>query len=398
MTISNRRLNIEYAFVQAFYWMGYCICISYATVFLQGRGYSNFSLGLVLAIGNIAGFLASSTLASLVDKGKGVTVYRCLWTLISIQVLLLGSFMLIRGGGLLLSLLYCLYVACNAAVNPMNTQLSFELGGWSNSINYSAARGMGSMAFAPTAMLLGSLTKRYNTELLPVMGIICLLLQGGILLVITLQNRKAVKPAIGSANAQEKPLSTLGFIRANPKFSYLLLGMILIFFSQNLISNFLINVVRNVGGDTAVMGRINGVMALAELPVMLLYAAVTRKLRCSSLLRFSMLVFVLKSLGVALAPTVGWLMAAQLLQSLSFGIFTPASVQYTSLVVGPRDSTKGQALTYSVTTLGAAFAGGLGGLLYDAISVRGALLVGVAICVVGAVICELCISNRANAD
>lgn len=174
--------------------------------------------------------------------------------------------------------------------------------------------------------------------------------------------------------------------------------MILIFFSQNLISNFLINVVRNVGGDTAVMGGINGVMALAELPVMLLYAAVTRKLRCSSLLRFSMLVFVLKSLGVALAPTVGWLMAAQLLQSLSYGIFTPASVQYTSLVVGPRDSTKGQALTYSMTTLGAAFAGGLGGLLYDSISVRGALFVGVAICAVGAVICELSICNRANAD
>ena len=67
MDIKQRAANIEYALVQGFYWMGFCVSVSFAAVFLQNKGYSNSQLGLVMAAGNVFGFLLSPFLASVVD-------------------------------------------------------------------------------------------------------------------------------------------------------------------------------------------------------------------------------------------------------------------------------------------------------------------------------------------
>lgn len=396
MGVSLRRLNIEYALVHSFYWMGYCVCVSFATVFLQGRGYSNFSLGLVVAAGNIAGFLLSPWLASMVDKGRGVSVYGCLWLLLFAQLLFIASFLFIPGRGPLLSALYCLYIACNSAVNPMNTQLCFELDGWTGRINYGAARGVGSFAYAPMSVLLGSLTNRLGSDILPAVGIACLLLQCVMLALLTLRRGKgasAQRPDYGEAGSAS---GTLAFLRANPRFCHLLLGSALLFFTHNIIISYMINIVRSVGGDNVDLGRINGLMALLELPVMLLYSAAARKLPCSSLLRFSVLMFTAKALCVTFAPSVGWLYAAQLLQGCSYAIYTPAMVQYTGLVVGPRDSAKAQALAFGMTTLGCAFAGALGGLMYDNMTVRATLLASIAVSALGALLCAASVEKTNN--
>lgn len=395
MTVSSRKLNIEYALVQGFYWMGFCVCISFATVFLQGRGYSNLYLGLVLAAGNVAGFILSPSLASMVDRGKGLTVYGCLWLLILTQLLLLTAFLFTSGGGFLLSALYCLYIACNSAVNPMNTQLSFQLDGWTGRINYGAARGIGSFAYALMAMLLGKLTKALGSDILPLAGIACLLIQCSMLALLSIQKRRAGTDAPGRPELEsEGSLNTLGFIRANPRFCLLLLGTALIFFTHNIIVSFMINIVRSVGGDNADLGGISGFMALLELPVMLAYAWVVRRLCCTTLLRFALTMFTVKALATALSPSVSWLYAVQLLQGVSFALYTPAIVQYTGLVVGPADSAKGQALAFGMSTLGTALAGGIGGLMYDSLPVRTTLLVGVAISAAGVALCQLGIKSK----
>ena len=394
MKISDRLLNIEYALVQAFCWMGFCVCMSFAAVFLQGRGYSNSALGLILAIGNISGFLIAPNLASMVDKSGGTTVFHCLWALIGVQLILLFSFTRLGSASLGLSVLYCLYIAFNAVVNTMNTQLSFALGGWSGRINYSAARGCGSLAYSAVALAIGVLVQRLGANVLPLIGIGFTLLQCLMLAVLTLQSRGSSAENFDTLAEKEQARSLGVFIRENPRFCRLLIGMGLIFFSHNLANNFLINIVRNVGGDAGVMGGLNGFAAFMEIPFMLLYVVIARKIRCASILRFSVIMFTVKALCMALAPSVPWLFATQLLQGLSYALLTPASVQYTSLVVGPRDSTKGQALTYGMTTLGSALAGGLGGMLYDSMAVRSVLLIGAGISALGAAVCEMGVDGK----
>lgn len=392
MDASKRKLNIEYTFVQVFYWMGFCICINFASVFLQGRGYSNSSLGLVMALGNVAGFLISPYLAQLVDLGKHLDVFRCLRILIICQLVIQIIFLLFRAKSIFISILYCIYIACNATVNAMNTQLSFELDGRSGKINYGMTRGLGCIGFSVTAFLLGNLVKSFGSDIISYVGLGVLVMQ--LAVIIMLSPRTVQKSARQNEIIMEtQALSTLSFIKTNPLFCVLLLGVALIYTTHNLSNSFLINVVRNVGGDAGIMGALSSYMAVMELPIMLFYSKAENKLSCSSLLQVSAIMFVLKSLFLSIAPSVEWLFAAQSFQGVSFALLTPAIVQYTSMVIPPADSAKGQSLAFAMSSLGSAFACGFGGILYDSISVRSTLLIGVSVCAIGAGICVFAVRS-----
>ena len=390
MKKQRRSTSIAYYAVQGSYWMSVCIANSYAAVFLQYRGYSNTALGLVLAIGNIAGFLLAPNLASLVDRSRRVTVYHCIWALLAAQALILIGFTRIPGKSLALSLLYCLYMAAVVAVNPLNTELCFDLARWSRPVSYSPARGVGSLCFALMSLAMGRLTLRLGPDVHPYAGLFCLLCQVLSTGVITwarcgvrLENREAG----GEKKARGQGL--LPFIRANTRFCVMMFSLSLLFFSYNIADFFLINILRSVGGDSGDLGNISAFKAMLEIPVMLFYTRLTSRFRCSSVLRFAALAFVAKAVAMALAGSVGMLYAANLLQALSFALVIPAMVQYVNLVIDPKDSAKGQAVANGMITLGAIFASSMGGQLYDVLSIRTTLLIGVVIAACGMAICCL---------
>lgn len=391
----QRYTSVAYFALQGGYWMSVCIANSYAAVFLQHRGYSNSALGMVLAIGNIAGFLLAPNLAALVDRSRRVTVYHCIWALLAAQALILAGFALIPGKSLMLSLLYCLYMATVVAVNPLNTELCFELAGWSQPVSYSPARGIGSLCYAMMSFAMGQLTLRLGADVHPYAGLFCLLCQAVSTGVITWA-RSRVRPenAIHGGGQKEQGLGLMPFIRANARFCVMMFSLALLFFSYNVSDSFLINILRSVGGDAGDLGSISAFKAVLEIPVMLFYAQLTGRFRCSSVMRLSALAFVAKALALALAGSVGMLYAANLLQILSYALIIPAMVQYVNLVIGQKDSAKGQAIANGMTTLGAVFASSIGGKLYDVLSVRTTLLISAAIAVCGVVILSLSIDRK----
>ena len=169
----------------------------------------------------------------------------------------------------------------------------------------------------------------------------------------------------------------------------MLAGVALLFFTHNLVNNYLINVVRNVHGDTSDMGLISGFTAVMEIPMMFLYDRLLRRFSCASTVRFASSMFVLKALAIALAPSMGGLYAANVLQLVSFAMITPAMVQYVILNIDPKDSAKGQALAFGMVTLGNILSSAIGGPLYDALPVRSVLLVGTAAALAGAAFCHV---------
>lgn len=391
----QRYTSVAYFALQGGYWMSVCIANSYAAVFLQHRGYSNSALGMVLAIGNIAGFLLAPNLAALVDRSRRVTVYHCIWALLAAQALILAGFALIPGKSLMLSLLYCLYMATVVAVNPLNTELCFELAGWSQPVSYSPARGIGSLCYAMMSFAMGQLTLQLGADVHPYAGLFCLLCQVVSTGVITwAKSRVRPENAIHGGGQKEQGLGLMPFIRANARFCVMMFSLALLFFSYNVSDSFLINILRSVGGDAGDLGSISAFKAVLEIPVMLFYAQLTGRFRCSSVMRLSALAFVAKALALALAGSVGMLYAANLLQILSYALIIPAMVQYVNLVIGQKDSAKGQAIANGMTTLGAVFASSIGGKLYDVLSVRTTLLISAAIAVCGVVILSLSIDRK----
>ena len=384
--------GIVYSLLQGFYWMGLGVAVSYCAVYLQGRGYSNSQLGLVMALGYIVSLLLSPSLASLVDSAKRVTVFHVSWILLMVQALVLLCLILIPGQGLSVSALYMLYIAACISGNPMLTQLSVELNRTERTVNYAAARGFGSIFYALGVLLLGYLAERFGSPLLPCAGLVILLLQAGAL---ALLNLPGSRPALSGDSAEKQAGVSLGrFIRENRRFCVLLLGTAIVYFTHNLTNNYLINVVRHVGGGTGSMGALSCFMAVLEFPVMLRYNRFTRRFRCGSVLRFSLVFFALKALAIALAGSMAGLYAAHMLQIFSFALFTPTMVRYVNLHISGADSAKGQSLAYSMSTLGSVFASFLGGMLFDRISVTAVLFTGAAVSALGVLICQFSIEKE----
>ena len=384
-----RIVNMEYALIQGLYWISFCGIVSYAAVYLQARGYSNTQLGRILAVGYILGFLFPQLLANLIDGYERITVYRCQWLLLALQVVLILFLREIPGKSAAVAVLNCLLIGIEITLNPMNTEISVDLNGRIGHVNYGAARGTGSVAFVPVSILIGKLLEEIGMQVLPAVFLICIALQAAALLLLCLSIRRAPgDPAdrrAQAAAASDFPL----FFRENRRFFGLLAGIACLFFAHNLVNNYLINVVRNAGGDTSDMGLLSGYTAFMEIPMMFLYDRLLRRVSCASTVRFASFMFVLKSLAIALAPGMRALFAAATLQAISFAMITPAMVQYVILNIDRKDSAKGQALAFGMVTVGNVLSSAIGGHLYDALPVLSVLLLGTVAAVSGAVLCHV---------
>lgn len=380
--------NIQYALMQGLYWLGFCACVAFAAVYMQHRGYSNSEIGLAIALGNIIGVALSTWAGSLADRRGRTGLFASLTALIAGQLLIQTAFVLVPSTSRFVGVGYCLYIALVNAGGGLVNQLSFELQSECGRVNFGTARALGSLFYSLGATVIGALLEAYTPSALPIAAGVGILCQLVLLLALALQLGRGSSDGAGrGATDSGEASSLLGFFRKNRRFTLMMLGMGMLFISQNLVITFFINVVRAVGGDTADMGRITGFMAIMELPTMLFFDRISRRISAPACMRIASVGLVLKALAFALATSVSGLYAACILQTVSFGLITPASVRYTDIYIPPQDAAKGQTIAFAATTLGSVFAGSIGGILFDCMSVRSALLVGTAIAVVGAVVC-----------
>lgn len=381
--------NIQYSLMQGLYWLGFCACVAFAAVYMQHRGYSNSEIGICLALGNLVGVALSGWAGSISDTHGRTGLFASLAVLVAGQLVIQSAFILVPVNSCFVAVGYCLYLAFVNAGGGLVNQLSFELQAECGRISFGTARAVGSLFYSLGATLIGALLEAYTPAALPVAAGASMLCQLALLFVLAVRLGRGTAAADAPAPPRggDGASSLLGFFRANRRFTLMMLGMGILFISQNLVITFFINVVRTVGGDTADMGRIMGFMAFMELPTMLLFDRISRRVSAPACMRIASVGLVVKALAFALATSVSGLYAACLLQCVSFGLITPASVRYADLYIPAQDAAKGQTIAFAATTLGSVFAGSFGGLLFDNLPVRAALLVGTAVAALGAVVC-----------
>jgi len=173
-----------------------------------------------------------------------------------------------------------------------------------------------------------------------------------------------------------------------------LTGLVLLALAHIFLDNFMLQIIRTKGGDSAEMGIAISVAAFTELPAMVLYARMARRSSPQRLLCLAGWVWSLKTLLVMLAPNPQTVYLAQLLQFLSYAIYVPATVDYISRKLPQADFLKGQALAGSAFTLGSLLAAFLGGRLIDLMGVASTMLVMQAFTVIGATLFTLALLRR----
>lgn len=375
-------LTAPYALVQSAFWMSVCVAIGFAAVYLQALGYTNTQLGVILAAGNTLGALLGPGLSARIDA-RCTSAARYIPPVLAVQAAALLLLALFPVKGILTAFSFTIYIAFCLSVNSLILKLYVDAEHGGAELNFSFTRGIGSLAYVLLSAALGPLVERFSVRALPLVGLALCAMQ---LFFCRSVARALPALAAGSSGALSSGSPMWEFPRRYPRFCVVLLGMICLFFAHNVFCNFMINVTRNVGGDTETMGYLNAFMAATEIPVMLLFHRVRKKRSSFFFLRTACILFSFKTLAITLAPNVPLLFAAMLLQGPSFGLYAACAVDYVGDVVPFEDSAKAQSLMFSMTTVGSVFASVIAGRLYDVVSVTATLAVGTVVCFAGTLI------------
>ena len=391
-------VTLHYTLITGGFWMAFCVVTAYAAVYLQGIGCNNQELGLILAMGNVGGAVLSPALGALIDRNRKVRHAAVINVLLAVQVVLLVLLRVHARHDLLKAACDVFYMTAMMPVNAVNLDLCVRLERAKAPLDFGFARSMGSFSFVILSTLLGVLVAKWGFLTLPFagLGVVALQFIGNRLIDRDLREAEAAVPGSETA-VQVQSSGLITFVKENRMFCLMLFGTIILFIPHNMDGNFLINEVRNLGGDTAIMGLVASFTAITEVPIMMFSSKLSKKWETVQYIRLALVFFTLKILAYALAPSIPWFFAARILQAPSYALYTVLIVRYADSVVDRKDSAKAQSLAFSMTTIGSVLASLIGGAMFDSVGVRTTMLTAAAISAVGTVVALLGTMSRKKA-
>ena len=394
MKALEQRLTRRYILIHAIFWALYGTCWGFAAVTLTFAGLNNTQSGLVLCFGLMASAVAQPTLSSLVDRSSRLSSRMVAIGLMGITAVAGILLWFSQGAPLVFALLYVILGIAVITINPFLNSMCMELVRRGININFGLSRGVGSLTYAVTALLLGSLIETYSpafTLLLTAALAICVILS-----ILWFHPGKGELPPEPPAREKPVTLSAVAFLRANPKFLLVMAGCAMLMGAHCFLNSYMNLVVDRVGGSESSMGITLGLSAAAEMPAMLLFMYLRRKgVSSSTIFRFCSIFFILKPLAAYAASSVTAIYIGQMLQFFSTGLYLPLVPYYVTDTVDSANQVKGQALVSTAGTgIGAALASLFGAAICDLLGVEGGILFAAGIAAIGTLCIFLSTGDR----
>lgn len=379
---SERRLNLHYYLMQAGYWTIYAAVCGYHASLLLERGFTDGEVGIVLAIRCFAGVVIQPILGAFSDKHPNLPLKKiivaCLAASLVAQVIYIGF----NFGMLGTILVYIVIGGLELSAYPFLDSMAVQYINSGVNIQYSLGRGIGSFFYAVTCVLMGFQVTVWGAQ--STMVTHAVLIAAEMLIVMTFPTFQG---EIVPAERKKSPHTTLEMLRANPKFTVTLLAVFFGITAGLPAVMFMIQIITSIGGNDGTMGIALFVMGAAELPAALLFTKLNKKISSHKLLVASIFFLTVKVTLFALAPNVPLFIVAQLIQLVSYGLFTPSSVFFVNETVPEEDRVKGQTLMMAFGNgMGGAVGGLLGGWLLDLGGVPLMMAVLIGLGVVGTVL------------
>lgn len=353
-----KNLQIKYNFIHIFHWMATCSIYGYVAVFLQYKGLSNTLIGICTGGGCICTIFLSPFISSLVTKIKRLTINTTL-TLIYIfnliAFLILGfiplpTFVIIG--------VYILVLALATSVVPLLSMIAMNYISTGNDLNFGLSRGIGSVSYAATAVLLGQLTGLFNPTVLPIVAMVAEIGFLGLLYSLPKVKTKEVKITPKS--------SPFLIIKKYPIFFIILVGFGCTFAASTALSTYLINIVKNLGGDNSLYGIAIFCMAASEMPIMAITPRLLHKYDSVTLIMIAGLFYIVRNFTIALAPSLPILLIGMMMQGFSYGLLTAVITYYVTYNLAEHDQMMGQTMIGIMTSgVGSTIGNVLGGVLQD---------------------------------
>ena len=385
MKLNTRKLMIQYCILQGSYWASFCVIYAFATVFLLSRGFESSMIGVIIAAGNILGVVLQPMVASIADRSEKISLHKLTAMLSVIMILLLVLLYFVPNGLLAVAVLFLLTDTFLQVIQPLINSVSVYYVNQGVSVDFGAARGIGSLSYAAASYILGIVVEKFGTRSILMAGILVALV-----LLVTVLSMPVLSSSAASRPKEKEPeqndAGLIVFAGRYKNFMLTLAGITLLFTFHNMNNAYLIKVIENVGGTSADMGRMLSIAAVTELPVMFLFSRISKHFKSSTLLMVSSAFFAIRAAGFMLAGNVMTMYLAAMLQIGSFALYIPSSVYYVNETMLDQDKFKGQAVMTATNTLGGVFGSLFGGFLIDNAGVGAMNTVCFAMAAAGAVL------------
>lgn len=387
--MNRRSMTAHYTVHQVTYWAAAAGVVSFATAFLLGKGFAPATVGTMLAIGNLLSCAAQPVLANFADRTGGNILKWMTASLTAVCILCFGVVQLLPLSRFFFGAVYLLGVFALDAMMPLMNALSVSYLENGYRLNYGLSRGIGSLGYSLSALLIGKLMARWGIEWMIWVSLALLVLN--VLVVLAY-------PAIGNGTREieEQPqCCTIGqFFVKYRWYCVSLVGVMLLAMFHAMTENYLIEVVRPLGGDSGSVGVALFIATAVEMLVLLFFERLRRHIRDTWLLKLAGLSFLVKAVLLLVAPSVNAIYLIQLLQATSYTFLSPTQMYYARGRISMADMVKGQAFITASYTLGCAIGNFAGGQILQHFSVSAMLLSGVVMAALGTAVLFFTVERR----
>lgn len=377
----KKSLTLKYTFQQMAYWATAAGIMSFATAFLLEKGFEASQVGILLASGNLLSCAVQPIMAEKADRVGGNVIKWLIAGLTGVCIFCFGAVQLLPLSQWVFGLLYLLGVFTFDAMMPLLNAITVVYNENGYKVNYGVGRGIGSLAYAVSALVIGKVMAQFGVEW---MVWICLaLLAANVALTLAYPT---IDDCTNKAQEKEECCSIPEFFRRYKWYCMSLAGIILLGMFHAMTENYLIEVVRPLGGDSGSVGVALFIATAIEMVVVVNLDHIRKKISDNMLLKIGGISFLVKAILFLMAPNVTAIYLIQLLQATSYSFVSPVQLYYANNKVSSVDMVKGQAFITASYTLGCAIGNFTGGQILQIADVRMMLIAGVIMAAMGTII------------
>ncbi|MBR5740639.1 MAG: MFS transporter, partial [Firmicutes bacterium] len=155
---------------------------SFCSAYLLDIGFSNSEIGLIIALASVVSVFLQPVLADLADRSKKLDQIGVAGMGTVVMMVLTVGLMIFRHKTAALWVIYILVLAWELALQPVLNSFSRKLSESGHKINFGICRSGGSLGYAVLMIIMGTLTERFGTRIIPGSGMITLAVLLGLLL------------------------------------------------------------------------------------------------------------------------------------------------------------------------------------------------------------------------
>ncbi|MDO4459374.1 MAG: MFS transporter [Clostridia bacterium] len=390
---SVKKLTAHYSVIQFIHNCTLCSVLAFSTPFLQDRGFTNSQIGTVLSLASLISIVLNPLLASFSDRHSELPIKTIASILLGISAV--GSGLLIFLPSLFIptAIISGVLYLLSRVQGTFLVSLAMDHVYSGVDLNFSLARGFGSVGYAAMAYFMG-----YAVDFMGTKVIMLVILVGALIDVFAIMLFPQVEAKAQKDSKDDENQETIGlfeFMKRNPRFMLVVIAVVLVYVSHTFINTYTINVVESIGGTSKEMGIGTAIAALVELHGMAIVPWMRKKFgNAGALLKLAAITFMVKSIITILAPNIFVFYIAQLTQFFGFATIIPAGVFFVNENVSKANKVKGQSVFDMGLIISGIISNKVGGMLFDATNVRTTLFIGTIITAVGTVMLFLVLAGR----